>query len=351
LWHSCAEKAGGKDHPYNIVLTEDQIIDGFRRYSLDILPEDIAKEYEAEYSGLQGLLQYFATHRESINKEIPIEVLAGLIEGFIADYRKNSKQTEPDWMQNGAEKVIDTLYNIGLISIPVEQKDTDWPKHRHVYKEPFVKASGASRFYIRPPMWNFMTNIQNETLQRRNYMLKLYSNLKKSAEALTDLLDLKEQRNQWMLESRLCQFLSVGKLIKEYVRYPEPVDWRNWSDVCAAIDETWAALSRLAAWQAADRESAISRIDSLTDSLLPIVIKNYPGTLSQLQPPEFEKSEALKNEDQYAQTIAPLRPWLNLYESSDQPQVTQMFYTSLIKGPRSLNPVLGKAVSTLTALV
>jgi hypothetical protein len=351
LWHSCAEKAGGKDRPYRINLNEDQVIDGFRQYSFDILPEDIAKEYAAEYRGLHDLLKYFATRRDSINREISIEALALLIQNFVAEYRKNTRRNEPRWMQNGTDEIIDTIYNIGLISVLAEQKDTDWPKLRHVYEEPFLKASNFSTLYIRPPMWNFMTNIQNETVQRRKYMLDLYSKLKKSAVTLTDLFDVKEHRKQWLLESTICQFLILGKLIKDYARYPEPVDWRHWNNACTAIDQTWAMLSQLAAWQASDRESAISRIDSLADSLLPLMIKSRAKAQFEPKVPIFEKFETFRKEEQYMSSIEPLREWLDLYESSKQPQITQMFYASLIKGPESLNPVLGKAVSLIKPLV
>lgn len=351
LWHKCAAKAGAKDHPYNIILNEDQIIDGFREYSLGILPEDVAEEYVAEYIGLKDLLDYLAIHRNSISREISSEGLSKLLGDFLEEYRKHNKRQTPKWMQNGAEEMIDTFYDIGLIGVPTEHINTDWPKLRHVYDEPFLKASKFSTLYIRPPMWNFITNIQEETLSRRVYIKNLYSKLHEAATSIIYMLDAKEDRDGLSFEAAICHFLVLGKLIKDYVRYPEPVDWRNWNNACQAIERTWEAISQLATWHALDNTSAVTHIDSMADRLIPFIIEEHKETPFKLQLSGTNKFEAIKTKDEYISAMAPLAPWVELYERAGQPQATQIFYASLLKGPQSLNPVLGNAISAITPLI
>jgi hypothetical protein len=351
LWHSCAEKAGGKDHPYNIILNEDQIIEGFREYSIGILPEDISEEYVAEYGGLKDMLNYFAIHREDISRELSHDSLTMLLNSFVEEYKRHNKRQEPKWMQSGVDEMIDTLYDIGLIAIPTERRDTDWPKLRHVYEEPFIKASTFPILFIRPPMWNFITNIQNETRLRRIYIKNLYSKLKESMVSLTNMLDTKESRSNLSFELEICHFLVLGKLIRDYVRYPEPIDWRIWNDTCQAIDRTWGALGQLAAWQIIDGNSVVSNIDGIADRVTPFIIREHTESPFKLQLNSQSELEVAKSNEEYLKAISPLTPWLDLYKSTSQPQATQNFYASLLIGSQSLNPVLGAAISAITPLI
>jgi hypothetical protein len=354
LWQDCAEHASKKDITFQAILSEDNIMEGFKSYSMGTLPKDIGEEYEIEYKGLRNFLNFMAANRDQITRIIDIKSLERIIKEFLDTndkYGKHLGQTPID--------IINTMYRIGLIGLPVENVNLienvnsiekvklDWVALRHVYDDRNLDMQHYELVGFLPKMWNYLTNIRQETLMRRMYSLKLYTSIKKITGLLTTTLTKPVDRIQ--LEYEIGSFLVLGLLVKEFNGYPEPADRIAKCKAWNAINNSWIALGEVTTRQLGDTKSGVEKIEELAENLIPFILKKnklFEYDVYTLDEFKLRIFDSL----QYNTIIEPIKNWYLLYADEKLPLITQRFIDSLNENQISITGDVGSAIEEINRL-
>ena len=347
LWRKCAELANQEHNAFSISFDEDLIVHGFQQYSITTLPDDIAEEYSSEYKFLDELLEYIAANKGDVERIVSRTDLNNLIQQFHGKLSRHGKKI-PNWLSGGPKNitndVVEVLYKTGIIGIPGPYRESDWLDHDHVYSKPTLNTTHYEEIYIRPHMWTFLTNVQEEIVRRRKYIFSLFSELKNTVADLDHLLNNQNKSQQQEFAYALARFLAISYRIKNYSGYPEPLDWQELEKVKRVIIRSWNYLSLLPNLRIGYYEESALFVESIADDLHKVILlSTYPEELK-IEENFFDLENLDKN-------IRRLRPWVDAYANESPPQIPQEFNDILIQSADSFSNILGRALETIKPFI
>jgi len=279
-WHECAKQAGQPDQPYQAIIRAEHMTSALKEFARETA-QDIAKEYDLEYQGLFDLLQNFATLSPRIARKIPRAKFAQKIQIYL-DGLKPEKTY--DWLKLEMFEILDILYKVGIIGLPPtisKEKNINWSSVSYVTENQDQTVHAHRTIFIHPSFWNWITNIETETMLRREYSYNLYGEFNKAIIELVEKILIKIRNGHKIDEAEaeyiLAKFLALVNLVLEYRNYPETLDKLLATTVISKLEKSLSLFTRTVLFPGIGEESRKDVMDELQDFYRQKVLKHSPA--------------------------------------------------------------------------
>lgn len=349
LWTQCAEVIGEKDKPFSAHMSEKDIMKGFREYSLGTLPSDIGQEYSLEHPWLNDFFKFLASVRYKISRATTTESIEEIIDEYKKRREEMGKALEGEVWKKTIE-IVNIMFQIGIIGyLPTDKIDFNWNDLQDVYKQPQEDMRNHRYIGFSPKMWNYLTNIRDETIQRRKFSLMLYETFRKQIRDLSASLNSKNSRD--LLEYQIGVYLAMGKVIKEISIYPEPADWEDLDKCRSGIKKSWEILEGLTTYPVDRKIAKADVIDFIATQYKDIMVNINAEEFSCTCHDFAEFCARKKSTADYKNITNPLENFLGLYKKGIVPAYTQQFIKSLTGDSESLEVFLSDSIGRLENLL
>ncbi len=353
-WQICANKTDAyQDRPYQATLSADHLTEGLKTYALEVAT-DIAKEYDLEYKGLFELLRHLAANSQTIHRISTRKNLVKNITAYLSS--PSSDNQRPEWMQKSPLDILNILYQVGVIGLPIyvniRDKKIDWLNTWYVNADPYKSVNAYDTIVIHPSFWNWITDVHIETLLRRRYLFNLYDSYSNSIQALQSslqniLFSKYSLRNEH--EEHIGRFLVMTKFVLEYAIYPETIDAKLAKDIVDRTSRSLEIFSGTVFCPAEKSELRRFKVTEMADFYSKTMLDHIP-TYRRNNIKYNENTKFIENknglEQEYRERI--VSPWLSGHVlSSTEYDMLERFYGSLVSGSDSLSSAIKNSIEYL----
>ena len=229
--------------PFSVILNEAQIVRGVKEYSINNVINEISAEHELDYPEVRRLLDYLKINHKRISRFPTKSFLLEEMDIFI---RENG-DTVNFWQQESPESILQILFEIRAIGIAKKEitPAINWMSKDDVIfsnDDMNLQVRNHEQFIVNPLLWDSITDIEDEIIDRREHLNGHYSDLENLLPYLdTQINSLSEDGSidVEQFEYNFAKFFVISQAILESYTYPEPEDWAKWKLVCGYIEKSW----------------------------------------------------------------------------------------------------------------
>jgi hypothetical protein len=323
-WQECAKQAKQPDNPYQAIIKAEHMTGALKTYARQAA-EDIAKEYDLEYKGLQELLYHFAKLTPRISRKLPRSKIEEKIQEYVDSLNEVDRYP---WLQSSIPEIMEILYKVGVIGIPTtikKDKSIDWSSVCYATKDPDKTVHAYGTIVIHPAFWNWITNIETETALRRDYSQNLYSEFSRAiinmVEKILVNIKNKQRLDEDEIEYILAKFLALVNLVLEYRSFPETIDRTVGDLVIKKLDLSLSLLTKTVLFPGVGENLREAVIAKMHENYRHIMLKYPPSPGTRRNNILFNDLETFKLKKQEAGL-------LEFFDENKLPIFTRLSLTS-----------------------